>query len=129
MYIVHRGKVEVFKEGLGEAQELVSGSYFGESSLLEIGPRGNRRDTSVRSVGFSELFVISKSDLNDLLVEYPDVKGQLISSANNNIESLQSDPGLFSQRGSSTLPSGYVFCFVFFYLVKKLIILHAQTNL
>ena len=83
MYIIHRGRVEVVSaDGCTVYAVLEPGFYFGEISLLNIGPYGNRRTSNVRSVGFSELFVITKQDLNNILGEYPETKDKIIALAN-----------------------------------------------
>ena len=83
MYIIHRGKVDVVSaDGCEVYATLEPGFYFGEISLLNIGPFGNRRTSNVRSVGFSELFVITKQDLNNILGEYPETKDKIIALAN-----------------------------------------------
>lgn len=81
MYIVKRGKLSVVgDDGKTVFVTLMDGSVFGELSILNIsGVRtGNRRTANVRSVGYSDLFVLSKSDLWDVLEDYPDAKKVLI---------------------------------------------------
>ena len=53
---------------------------FGELSILDIAgnKNGNRRTASIRSVGYSDLFVLSKDDLWEALREYPEAKRMLI---------------------------------------------------
>ncbi len=83
MYIIHRGRVEVVSaDGSTVYAVLAPGFYFGEISLLNIGPYGNRRTSNVRSVGFSELFVITKHDFNNILSEYPETKEKIVELAN-----------------------------------------------
>ena len=53
------------------------GSYFGEISILNMGNVGNRRTASVRSIGYSDLFCLSKEDLWDVLNDYPSAKRKL----------------------------------------------------
>ncbi len=45
---------------------LTEGNYFGEISLLKLEDGCNRRNADVRSVGYSELLVLSKRDLNQV---------------------------------------------------------------
>ncbi|XP_077983706.1 cyclic nucleotide-gated channel alpha-3-like [Glandiceps talaboti] len=77
MYIVKTGKLSVVGEdGKTIYATLSDGSYFGEISILNVpgSLSGNRRTANVRSVGYSDLFCLSKDDLLDALKEYPDAK-------------------------------------------------------
>ena len=87
MYIVNRGKLEVVSEtGTKIYAVLETGSYFGEISVLCMSAAGNRRTASVRSVGYSELFCLSKHDLMEVLDEYPEIKTKIESIAKQRLE-------------------------------------------
>lgn len=77
MYIIKRGKLDVVADD-GETVfvTLADGAVFGEVSILNIpgNKTGNRRTANVRSVGYSDLFSLSKDDLWDALTEYPEAK-------------------------------------------------------
>ena len=51
-------------------------SDFPQVSILNIpgNKTGNRRTANVRSVGYSDLFSLSKDDLWEALAEYPEAK-------------------------------------------------------
>lgn len=81
MYIVKRGKLNVVgDDGKSVLATLTDGSVFGELSILNIrgNKTGNRRTANVQSVGYSDLFCLSKQDLWDVLEDYPDAKEMLI---------------------------------------------------
>ncbi|XP_061685452.1 cyclic nucleotide gated channel subunit alpha 1a [Syngnathoides biaculeatus] len=80
MYIIKDGQLAVVADdGVTQFVVLGSGSYFGEISILNIkgSKAGNRRTANIRSIGYSDLFCLSKDDLMESLVEYPDAKGML----------------------------------------------------
>ncbi|GFY23702.1 cyclic nucleotide-gated channel cone photoreceptor subunit alpha [Trichonephila clavipes] len=81
MYIVKRGQLHVVgDDGKKVLATLSEGCVFGELSILNISgvKTGNRRTANVRSVGFSDLFCLSKEDLWNVLAEYPEAQKMLI---------------------------------------------------
>lgn len=78
MYIIKHGQLEVVGDDMESVLAILSeGSYFGEISILNISGCGNRRTANVRSVGYSDLFCLSKSDLLEVVSEYPEIKNML----------------------------------------------------
>lgn len=80
MYIIKDGKLAVVADdGVTQFVVLGDGSYFGEISILNIkgSKAGNRRTANIRSIGYSDLFCLSKDDLMEALTEYPDAKAML----------------------------------------------------
>ncbi|XP_076446355.1 cyclic nucleotide-gated channel alpha-3-like [Babylonia areolata] len=81
MYIVKRGKLSVVgDDGHTVFATLSDGSVFGEVSILNIAGNktGNRRTANVRSIGYSDLFCLSKDALWEALTEYPEAKNKLM---------------------------------------------------
>nr|XP_013009713.1 LOW QUALITY PROTEIN: cGMP-gated cation channel alpha-1 [Cavia porcellus] len=77
MYIIKEGKLAVVADdGITQFVVLSDGSYFGEISILNIkgSKAGNRRTANIKSIGYSDLFCLSKDDLMEALTEYPDAK-------------------------------------------------------
>ncbi|XP_039623569.1 cyclic nucleotide-gated olfactory channel-like [Polypterus senegalus] len=77
MYIIKEGKLAVVADdGVTQYALLTAGSCFGEISILNIqgSKMGNRRTANIRSIGYSDLFCLSKEDLMEALAEYPDAK-------------------------------------------------------
>ena len=80
MYIIKEGKLAVVADdGVTQFVVLSDGSYFGEISILNIkgSKAGNRRTANIKSIGYSDLFCLSKDDLMEALTEYPDAKSML----------------------------------------------------
>ncbi|KAG8504839.1 Cyclic nucleotide-gated cation channel alpha-3 [Galemys pyrenaicus] len=80
MYIIKEGKLAVVADdGITQFVVLTDGSYFGEISILNIkgSKSGNRRTANIRSIGYSDLFCLSKDDLMEALTEYPEAKKAL----------------------------------------------------
>ncbi|CEF64657.1 Cyclic nucleotide-binding domain and Ion transport domain and RmlC-like jelly roll fold domain and Cyclic nucleotide-binding-like domain-containing protein [Strongyloides ratti] len=82
MYIVNQGILQVVGGDNNEIvfAEMCEGTVFGEISLMAIGGN-NRRTASIRSKGYSTLFVLSKEDLNDVIKDYPEAQRLLKKKA------------------------------------------------
>jgi len=81
MYFVSSGAVEAFSETdpTMEPILMVEGSYFGEIALTEQSPRSR----SIRTVGFCELYELSKDDFDQFLAKYPDFKAHIEETVRN----------------------------------------------
>ncbi|RMZ95473.1 cyclic nucleotide-gated olfactory channel [Brachionus plicatilis] len=81
MYFIKTGALQVVSpDGSQVYATLGSGAAFGEISILDIpgNKNGNKRTANIRSVGFSDVFQLSKKDLWEALSEYPVAKKNLI---------------------------------------------------
>ncbi|KAH3835140.1 cyclic nucleotide-gated cation channel alpha-3-like isoform X2 [Dreissena polymorpha] len=82
MYIVKRGKLQVVSDdGTKVFVTMSDGAVFGEISVLNIAGNktANRRTANVKTVGYSDLFCLTKNDLWAALEEYPEAKKMLIA--------------------------------------------------
>lgn len=81
MYFIKMGKLQVVSpDGKQVYATLGAGAAFGEISILDIpgNKNGNKRTANIRSLGFSDVFSLSKNDLWDALSEYPVAKKTLL---------------------------------------------------
>lgn len=81
MYFIKMGKLQVVSpDGKLVFATLGAGAAFGEISILDIpgNKNGNKRTANIRSLGFSDVFSLSKNDLWSALSEYPVAKKTLL---------------------------------------------------
>ena len=74
---------------------------------------GNRRTASVRSVGYSDLFCLSKEDLWEVLKEYPAVRVKLESIA---VKRLEKHKKPLIQQSEFFFAISHSNCSMFFFL-------------
>uniref|UniRef100_A0A8C4YGN7 Cyclic nucleotide gated channel subunit alpha 4 n=1 Tax=Gopherus evgoodei TaxID=1825980 RepID=A0A8C4YGN7_9SAUR len=80
MYFIREGQLAVVgDDGVTRFAVLGEGLYFGEISIINIkgNKSGNRRTANIRSIGYSDLFCLSKEDLQEVLGEFPSAKAAL----------------------------------------------------
>ncbi|XP_054682271.1 cyclic nucleotide-gated cation channel alpha-4 [Grus americana] len=80
MYFVREGRLAVVAEdGITQLAVLGEGLYFGEISLINIkgNTSGNRRTANIMSIGYSDLFCLSKEDLAEVLAEFPSARAMM----------------------------------------------------
>jgi cyclic nucleotide gated channel alpha 3 len=81
MYFIKTGKLQVVSpDGTKVFATLGAGAAFGEISILDIpgNKNGNKRTANIRSLGFSDVYQLSKTDLWSALSEYPVAKKSLL---------------------------------------------------
>ncbi|XP_041348261.1 cyclic nucleotide-gated channel rod photoreceptor subunit alpha-like [Gigantopelta aegis] len=74
MFIVADGMVEVISANGIVLKRMAAGDFFGEIGILNLDGGINRRTADVRSVGYSELFVVSREDVLNALKDHPDAE-------------------------------------------------------
>ncbi|XP_071504965.1 cyclic nucleotide-gated channel alpha-3-like [Diadema antillarum] len=108
MYIINHGHVQVVVQDLESQQRMVvatlsEGNYFGEISLLKLDEGQNRRTADVVSLGYSELLCLSKKDLMQALVEYPDAKKVLEMHGRDRMEKNKEAARMQRRKSEATL--------------------------
>ncbi|EYC11117.1 hypothetical protein Y032_0052g2232 [Ancylostoma ceylanicum] len=84
MFIVKRGTLRVIdEESSTPALTLTDGATFGELSVILIAGNqlGDRRAVSLRSEGYSDVYILNQDDVSAILQEYPTDRDILISNA------------------------------------------------
>ena len=83
MFIVKRGTLEMVSETGQVINQLKEGASFGELAILRVSgsKNANRRTRSLRSVGYSDVYVLKREDALTVLQDYPDQRNKLIEKA------------------------------------------------
>ncbi|KAL8569144.1 hypothetical protein ACOMHN_020271 [Nucella lapillus] len=103
-----------------------AGDFFGEIGILNLDGGINRRTADVRSVGYSELFVLSRDDVLGALKDHPDAEGALTECARSRLDELLRD--LASKRPSVSNPADASKPFCQFSGEEKLALLQSQCT-
>jgi hypothetical protein len=74
----------IFSEKNDVLTRMGAGDFFGEIGILNI-DGANRRTADVRSVGYSELFSLSKEDVLEGCRDYPEAERKLYEYAQNRL--------------------------------------------
>uniref|UniRef100_A0A1I7VZ16 Cyclic nucleotide-binding domain-containing protein n=1 Tax=Loa loa TaxID=7209 RepID=A0A1I7VZ16_LOALO len=91
MYIVKRGQLNcVSDDGKVILGILKEGAVFGQLAILNLSGRagGNKHIMAIRSVGYTDVYILRQEDVNDVLQEYPQARQNLTQKA---IKMLQDD--------------------------------------
>lgn len=80
MFIVKRGVLETLSETGMKLSVLREGQTFGEMSILKVATtrRGNRRVRSLRSMGYSDVYMLRREDVLEVLQDYPAERDKLV---------------------------------------------------
>ncbi|UYV76464.1 hypothetical protein LAZ67_14000449 [Cordylochernes scorpioides] len=73
MFIIADGILEVISESGKVLTQMKAGDFFGEIGILNL-DGFNRRTADVRSVGYSELFSLSRDDVLSAMKDYPEAQ-------------------------------------------------------
>src|SRR5687768_9100883 len=120
MYVLKRGVLEVLDDQ-GEQTRFGQGNIFGEMSILKAGGQAGKllarrrfccgiwSKTStrymlrhcLRSVGYSEVYLLSQEDALDVFADYPEQRQQLIQRGEKNKSQLKNTILFLSDRNSA----------------------------
>lgn len=83
MFIIADGLLEVISDSGEVLTQMGTGDFFGEIGILNLDGGVNRRSADVRSVGYSELFVLSRQDVLSALKDHPEAE---VSKVGNRVQ-------------------------------------------
>uniref|UniRef100_A0A1I7WUU6 Cyclic nucleotide-binding domain-containing protein n=1 Tax=Heterorhabditis bacteriophora TaxID=37862 RepID=A0A1I7WUU6_HETBA len=84
MFIVKRGTLKVVNDEVSSPSVILKdGATFGELSVIHIAGNqlGDRRAVSLRSEGYSDVYILNQDDVSAILQEYPKDRDMLIANA------------------------------------------------
>ncbi|KAK0400126.1 hypothetical protein QR680_003368 [Steinernema hermaphroditum] len=104
MYIVKSGQLLAMSaDNETVLFTIPEGCAFGELYLFDLPEHKlkNRRCTTIRSVGFTDLYVLHRDDFSNVLLDFPRTKAQLVKKAK---AMLRRDNMFIPRQTASTIP-------------------------
>ncbi|XP_052073147.1 cyclic nucleotide-gated channel rod photoreceptor subunit alpha-like isoform X1 [Mytilus californianus] len=101
MFIIADGVVEIISESGNVLTQMSTGNFFGEIGILNLDGGINRRTADVKSVGYAELFVLSREDVLEALKDHPDAKDIIRKYAEQRLKQVLQDREKLQQMKSS----------------------------
>ncbi|XP_076106555.1 cyclic nucleotide-gated channel rod photoreceptor subunit alpha-like isoform X1 [Mytilus galloprovincialis] len=101
MFIIADGVVEIISESGNILTQMSTGNFFGEIGILNLDGGINRRTADVKSVGYAELFVLSREDVLEALKDHPDAKDIIRKYAEQRLKQVLQDREKLQQMKSS----------------------------
>ncbi|KAI3388225.1 hypothetical protein SNEBB_006326 [Seison nebaliae] len=74
IFIIADGILQVLDKNGKIMAKMHSGDFFGEIAILNIAGLSNKRTADVCSVGYSELFSLTKEDVLSTIIDYPNAE-------------------------------------------------------
>ncbi|KNE61733.1 hypothetical protein AMAG_06535 [Allomyces macrogynus ATCC 38327] len=100
MFFIHKGRVDVVSEdGCQVFASMHEGSFFGEIAFFS-----RPRTASIRAATYTDIYVLSKTNLEEVLAYYPAVKERILTAAQERLrenENRQRAQQLEQQRTTS----------------------------
>ncbi|XP_064618670.1 cyclic nucleotide-gated cation channel alpha-3-like isoform X6 [Lineus longissimus] len=89
MFIIADGILEVISDTGEVLTQMGAGDFFGEIGILNLDGGVNRRTADVRSVGYSELFTLSREDVLNALTDHPEAEELLTDYGRKRLQGLR----------------------------------------
>ncbi|XP_053375115.1 cGMP-gated cation channel alpha-1-like isoform X2 [Mercenaria mercenaria] len=107
MFIIADGVVEILGDSGTVLTQMSTGDFFGEIGILNLDGGINRRTADVRSVGYSELFVLSREDVLAALKDHPDAENIIREYGQRRLKETEEHRKMLRSAPSSPDPSAF----------------------
>ncbi|KAJ2942952.1 hypothetical protein O0L34_g15142 [Tuta absoluta] len=104
MFIIADGILEVISETGRVLTTMKAGDFFGEIGILNLDGL-NKRTADVRSVGYSELFSLSREDVLNAMKDYPEAQDILQTLGRKRLQEAKSMSRPRSKKGGDVSPT------------------------
>ncbi|XP_021352257.1 cyclic nucleotide-gated channel rod photoreceptor subunit alpha-like isoform X2 [Mizuhopecten yessoensis] len=108
MFIIADGLVEIISETGTILTQMGTGDFFGEIGILNLDAGINRRTADVKSVGYSELFGLSREDVLEALKDHPEAEQIIRCYGQRRLKEIEKDRKQTKQLANANLSPGHL---------------------